>query len=170
VFFARAGNGNTAVVRHDARKAGAALLAAALVLGIPAVTSAQTAMTGSQQTTLLSSALARMDAETRTLATMKNHISVLDLVIVPIGNAQLTASGRRTLARAMSGSRHTALEAALSKATVADVDRSNGQSEDQSSLAEYLQHRGIDPNAVIVVDVDPKKDPQNPRVTVFYRR
>ena len=68
------------------------------------------------------------------------------------------------------GSRHAALEAALSKATVADVDRNNGQSEDQSSLAEYLQHLKIDPNAVVAVDVDPRHDPQNPRVTVFYRR
>ena len=59
---------------------------------------------------------------------------------------------------------------ALSKATVADVDRNNGQSPDQSSLAEYLQHLRIDPNKVVVVDVNPKLDPQNPRVTVFYRR
>jgi hypothetical protein len=157
-------------VKQNARKAGAALLAAGLALGVPAAATAQTSMTGSQQLSLLYSSLARIDSETRTLATMKNHISVRDIVTVPVSSTQLTTSGRRTLVRAVNGSRHTALEAALGKATVADVDRSNGQSEDQSSLAEYLQHRGIDPNHVIVVDVNPKQDPQNPLVTVFYSR
>ncbi|MDB5073120.1 MAG: hypothetical protein JWM87_4231 [Candidatus Eremiobacteraeota bacterium] len=146
------------------------MLAVGLALGVPVAATAQTAMTGSQQLSLLYSSLARMDSETRTLATMKNHISVRDIVTVPVSSTQLTTSGRRTLVRAVNGSRHTALEAALGKATVADVDRSNGQSEDQSSLAEYLQHRGIDPNNVIVVDIDPKQDRENPRVTVFYRR
>ena len=157
-------------MHKNARRAGAALLAAALSLGLPVAASAQSTMTGTQQTSLLQYALAHVDAETRTLATSKNHISSRDIVTVPVSSSQLTTTGRRTLVRAMNGSRHTALEAALSKATVADVDRSNGQSEDQSSLAEYLQHLRIDPNAVIAVDVDPRTDPQNPRVTVFYRR
>ena len=74
------------------------------------------------------------------------------------------------LARTATGSRHAALGAALGKATVADVDRNNGQSEDQSSLAEYLQHLGIDPNKVVAVDVDPRQDPQNPRVRCLYRK
>ncbi len=150
----------------NARKAGAALLAAALSLGLPLAAPAQSAMTGSQQTSLLQYALVHIDAETRTLGAMKNHISSRDIVTVAV--TQMSAPTRRLLPRA-GGSRHTALVSALGKPTVADVDRNNGQSEDQSSLAEYLQHLRIDPNAVIAVDVDPRKDPQNPRVTVFYR-
>ncbi|HEY0382668.1 MAG TPA: hypothetical protein VGC72_10745 [Candidatus Elarobacter sp.] len=151
----------------NARKAGAALLAAALAVGLPPTSSAQTAMTGSQQTSLLQYALVHMDRETQTLATMKNHISSRDIIAVSV--TQAGTATRRLLLRA-GGSRHAALQTALGKATVADVDRNNGQSEDQSSLAEYLQHLRIDPNAVIAVDVDPRQDPQNPRVTVFYRR
>jgi hypothetical protein len=33
-----------------------------------------------------------------------------------------------------------------------------------------LQHLRVDPNTVIAVDIDPRQDRQNPRVTVFYRR
>ena len=154
-------------MKDNARKAGAALLASALALGIPLSTVAQTTMTGSQQTALLQYALVHIDAETRTLATMKNHISSRDIVAVSV--TQYGTETRRLLPRA-GGSRHAALESALSKATVADVDRNNGQSEDQSSLAEYLQHLRIDPNTVIAVDIDPRQDRQNPRVTVFYRR
>jgi hypothetical protein len=152
---------------QTAPKAGAALLAAALALGIPLAAAAQTTMTGSQQTSLLQYALVHIDAETHTLATMKNHISSRDIVTVSV--TQFGTATKRLLPRA-GGSRHAALASALEKATVADVDRNNGQSEDQSSLTEYLQHLRVDPNAVIAVDVDPRKDPQNPRVTVFFRR
>ena len=143
------------------------MLAAALALGIPLAASGQATMTGNQQTSLLQYALVHIDGETHTLAAMKNHISSRDIVTVAV--AQLGTATRRLLPRA-GGNRHTALVSALGKPTVADVDRNNGQSEDQSSLAEYLQHLRIDPNAVIAVDVDPRNDPQNPRVTVFFRR
>ena len=143
------------------------MLALALALGLPLAATAQSTMTGNQQTSLLQYALVHIDGETHTLATMKNHISSRDIVTVAV--SQLSAPTRRVLSRA-GGSRRTALVSALGKPTVADVDRNNGQSEDQSSLAEYLQHLRIDPNAVIAVDVDPRNDPQNPRVTVFYRR
>jgi hypothetical protein len=142
-------------------------LLAALTLGIPLAASGQATMTGSQQTSLLQYALVHIDAETHTLATMKNHISSRDIVAVSV--SQFSTTTQRVLPRA-SGSRHAALVSALGKPTVADVDRNNGQSEDQSSLAEYLQHLRVDPNTVIAVDVDPRNDPQNPRVTVFYRR
>jgi hypothetical protein len=138
-----------------------------LALGLPAAATAQSTLTGTQQTALLQYALVHIDPETRTLSTMKNHISSRDVVTVAV--SQFGAATRRLLPRA-GGIRHAALVSALGKPTVADVDRNNGQSEDQSSLAEYLQHLRIDPNAVIAVDVDPRTDPQNPRVTVFYRR
>ena len=152
---------------HGTRKAGVALLTGALALGIPLAAASQTTMTGSQQTSLLQYALVHIDGETHTLATLKNHISSRDIVTVAI--TQFGTATRRLLPRA-GGSRHTALVSALGKPTVADVDRNNGQSEDSSSLAEYLQHLRIDANTVIAVDVDPRNDSQNPRVTVFYRR
>jgi len=143
--------------------------AAALVLGLPAAGAAQTQATGAQQTAVLSSAVAHFDRETQMLATMTNQISSRDIVAVPVAGLQLDPARRRILVRATSGARHTALQAALGKATVASEDRLNGQSEDQSSLAEYLQHLGIDPNDVVAVDIDSTHDAQNPRVTVFYR-
>ena len=156
-------------MKQHAKIAGAALLAAGLSFGVPLAAPAQTSMSGNQQVSVLRSALANLDRETQMLATMKNHISSRDVVPVPVTGLSIGTPDRRTLTRTMSGSRHAALEAALSKATVADVDRNNGQSEDQSSLAEYLQRLGIDPNNVVAVDINGKADPQNPRVTVFYR-
>ncbi len=147
-----------------------ALLAACLTLGNPLVGSAaETTMSGNQQTALYQYALVHLDAETQTLASLKNHISSGDVIPVSvIGLRGLPP--RRGGNRGITGTQRAALAAALSKATVADVDRSNGQSPDQSSLAEYLQHLRIETDKVVAVDVNPKPDPQNPRVTVFYRR
>ncbi|HWT05824.1 MAG TPA: hypothetical protein VN224_08705 [Xanthomonadales bacterium] len=146
-----------------------ALLGACLTLGNPLGSSAETSMTGSQQTALYQYSLYHFDAETRTLGSLKNHISSGD--VIPVSVAGLRGlPPRRGGNPGISGTQRAALAAALSKATVADVDRNNGQSPDQSSLAEYLQHLRIDPAKVVAVDVNPKPDPQNPRVTVFYRR
>ena len=146
------------------------MLAACLTLGSPlAGSAAETTMSGNQQTALYQYALVHFDAETQTLASLKNHISSGDVIPVSvIGLRGLPP--RRGGNRGITGAQRAALAAALSKATVADVDRSNGQSPDQSSLAEYLQHLRIDSDKVVAVDVNPKPDPQNPRVTVFYRR
>ena len=127
-------------------------------------------MTGSQQTAYLRHALANFDRETQMLATMKNHIPSHEVIAIAVGGLSVGTPERRTMTRSSRGSRHAALRAALDKATVADVDRNNGQSEDQSSLAEYLQHLRIDPNNVVAVDIDARQDPQNPHVFVFYRR
>ena len=127
-------------------------------------------MTGNQQTAYLRHALANFDREMQTLATMKNHISSREVIPVAVGGLSVGTPERRTMTRSSGGSRHAALRAALDKATVADVDRNNGQSEDQSSLAEYLQHLGINPKNVVAVDIDGRRDPQNPRVMVFYRK
>jgi hypothetical protein len=145
------------------------LLAALALLAVPTAAAAQTAMTGTQQSALFQSALAHMDTETQALATMRNHIPSREIVTVSVAGLALGPTQRRALGRAPAGTRHAALVAALSKATVADVDRNNGQSPDSSSLAEYLQHLGVDPNTVVAVDVNTKLDPQNAHVTVFYR-
>jgi len=157
-------------MKHTARTASGVLLALSLAAGIPLAGVAQTAMTGAQQTAILQRALAHFDSETRTLAALKNHIPSSEVVPVGVMGLSIGAPERRTLVRSSTGSRHAALEAALSKATVADTDRPNGASPDQSSLAEYLQRRGVDPNRVVAVDVDTKTDAQNPHVTVFYRK
>jgi hypothetical protein len=127
-------------------------------------------MTGSEQVGYLRYALAHFDRETQMLATMKNHISSRDIVTVGVAGLNVGTPEKRTLTRTSGGGRHAALVNALGKATVADVDRNNGQSEDQSSLAEYLQHLGINPNNVVAVDIDGRRDAQNPRVMVFYRK
>jgi hypothetical protein len=147
-----------------------ALLAACLTLGNPlGGSAAETTMTGSQQSALYQYALLHFNVETQTLGSLKNHISSGDVIPVSvIGLRGLPP--RRGSNPAITSAQRAALGAALSKATVADVDRNNGQSPDQSSLTEYLQHLRIDPNKVVVVDVNPKPDPQNPRVTVFYRK
>jgi hypothetical protein len=157
-------------MEYTARTASAALLALSLATGGPLAAAAQTTMTGSQQTAILRHALAHFDSETSTLAGLKNHIPSREVVPVGVAALSIGAPERRTLTRTATGSRHAALEAALGKATVADTDRPNGASPDQSSLAEYLQRRGVDPNTVVVVDVDTKTDAQNPHVTVFYRK
>ena len=157
-------------MKQTARTASAVLLALSLVAGAPLAGVAQTVMTGAQQAALLQSALAHFDSETRALAGLKNHIPSREVVPVAVAGLSIGTPERRTLTSTRTGSRHAALESALSKATVADTDRANGQSPDQSSLAEYLQRRGVDPNTVVVVDVDTKTDAQNPHVTVFYRK
>ncbi|HEX3551121.1 MAG TPA: hypothetical protein VHT53_12130 [Candidatus Elarobacter sp.] len=151
------------------RLTAAGVLAAALI-SAAAPCAAQVTMTGSEQTARLRYALAHFDRETQTLATMRNQISSREVVPVAVGGLSVGTPERRTLAATRSGGRHAALIAALGKATVADVDRNNGQSEDQSSLAEYLQHLNVDPNRVVAVDVDARQDRENPRVLVFYRR
>ena len=155
-------------MKQTARTASAALLALALAAGIPLAGSAETTMTGSQQSALFQRALAHFDAETRTLAGLKNQIPAAEVVPVGVTGLNTGTPGRR--APTWTGSRQTALAMALQKATVADTDRANGASPDQSSLAEYLQRRGVDPKTVVVVDVDTKTDAQNPHVTVFYRK
>jgi hypothetical protein len=157
-------------MKHTARKASAVLLAFTLTTAIPLAGTAQTTMTGGQQNSLFRRALAHFDAETAALAGLKNHIPSSEVVPVAVAGLSVGTPERSTLTATRTGSRHAALQAALSKATVADVDRANGQSPDQNSLAEYLQRRGVDPRTVVIVDVDTKTDAQNPHVTVFYRK
>jgi hypothetical protein len=149
-----------------------ALLAAAIAFGAPAAAPAQTVMNGAQQVAMLQNALRNADRETRTLATLPNQISVNDITLVSVDGMRISATGPRGASYAWmrpDARRHAALVAALDKATVADTDRRNGSSEDQQSLTEYLQHHNIDAGRVVAVDVNGREDPQNPRVTVFYR-
>jgi hypothetical protein len=155
-------------VQHTTRSIMTAAATAAIALGLPVAGLAQTLMNGNQQVAILQNAVRNADRETRMLATLPNQISVTDIALVPVDGMQLSAAQRRAVMNA-NGSRRAALQAALSKATVADTDRRNGASEDQSSLAEYLQHHDVDPNRVVAVDVNGRQDPQNPRVTVFFR-
>jgi len=45
-----------------------------------------------------------------------------------------------------------------------------GLSQTRHTAIAYEARRGVDPNTVVVVDVDTKTDAQNPHVTVFYRK
>jgi hypothetical protein len=146
---------------------GTAIAAVAIAFGLPVAAPAQTVMNGDQQVAILQNAMRYADRETRMLATLPNQISVLDIALVPVDGMRLSAAQRRGLSG--SSRRAAALRAALDKATVADTDRRNGSSEDQQSLSEYLQHHNIDPGRVVAVDVNGRQDPQNPRITVFFR-
>ncbi|HTD35101.1 MAG TPA: hypothetical protein VK665_15660 [Candidatus Elarobacter sp.] len=151
------------------RRTIATAIALAVTFGLPVAGSAQIVMNGDQQVATLQTALRDADRETRMLANLPNQISVTDIALVPVDGMRMSAAQQRSMMSAYGGARRAALQAALSKATVADTDRRNGASEDQSSLAEYLQHHNVDPNRVVAVDVNGRQDPQNPRVTVFFR-
>jgi hypothetical protein len=142
---------------------------AAIAFGAPLAAPAQTLMNGDQQVAMLQSALRNSDRETRMLATLPNQISVNDITLVAVDGMRLSAAQQRSMNETYGGARRAALRAALDKATVADTDRRNGSSEDQQSLTEYLQHHNVDPGRVVAVDVNGRQDPQNPRVTVFFR-
>jgi hypothetical protein len=161
--------GNDVSVKYNLGLASATLLLASAVLSASPA-GAQVAMSSTEQVVRLRSALSHFDRETHALATMTNQIPSSEVVPIPVAGLQIGVPGRRALLRATSPSRHAALQAALGKATVADVNRDNGQSPDQSSLAEYLQRLGIDPNKVVAVEIDSRRDRQNPRVSVFYQR
>lgn len=152
----------------DKAKASMALLAA-IAFGAPLAAPAQTLMNGNEQVAMLQNALRYSDRETRMLASLPNQISVKDIALVSVAGMRLTAAQQRSMNGAYAGARRAALRAALDKATVADTDRRNGSSEDQQSLSEYLQHHNVDPSRVVAVDVNGRQDPQNPRVTVFFR-
>lgn len=153
---------------RDKAKAGMAFLAA-IACAVPVAAPAQTVMNGDQQSAMLQYAVRNADRETRMLATLPNQISVNDITLVSVDGMRFSAPQRRTMNGTYGAARRAALRAALDNATVADTDRRNGSSEDQQSLTEYLQHHNVDPNRVVAVDVNGRQDPQNPRVTVFYR-
>ncbi|HEX3551122.1 MAG TPA: hypothetical protein VHT53_12135 [Candidatus Elarobacter sp.] len=161
------------------RPLGAAALAALLGLGLPAVAAAQQAPdtapvqaspVSDTQFSVIQNVIARQARTTQMLASMQNQISSRDISVVPVNNLRWNATQRSMLDSSIAGDGYNALQAALGKATVADVDRNNGQSEDQSSLAEYLQHMGIDPRTVVGVDIRRAGDAQNPHVIVYYRQ
>ncbi len=108
------------------------------------------------------------DAESRTLAHLYNQIPSKN--VVPIAMDGFLRHITTTHGEATERRWHRELRAAMDKATIADEDRANGQSEDQSSLSDYLRHLGIDPDTVMAVHVDVRRDRQNPHVTVYYRR
>ncbi len=158
---------------------GTAALAAMLGLGLPAAaaaqqapdtTPAQTAPAMDTQFTAVQSVIARQPRTTQMLASMQNQISSRDISAVPVNGLGWNATQRSVLDANMTGDGYKALQAALSKATVAEQDRTNGSSEDQQSLAEHLQHMGIDPRTVVAVDVRRAGDASNPHVIVYYRR
>ena len=137
----------------------AALLVAAAVSPPPAG-----AQTDEHRLPTASYAMSRIDRETQMLAAMRNQISEGEISMIAVSG--LGPSERRML----TPRRRSALRAAMDKATVASNDRANGESEDQNSLSEYVQRHHVDPNNVLAVAIQNQPDPQNPHVTLFYRR
>jgi hypothetical protein len=125
-----------------------AALTAVLTLGLPALASAQD------------------PAQTQLLATMRQQIPQDTLSVVSVG--ALSRSDRIALLGRLTPRGAAALHDALGRATVATEDRPNGVSEDQVTLAEYLQGLGIDPARVVGVTIAMHVDRENPPVTVYY--
>jgi hypothetical protein len=166
-------------VKHPKRTIiASALLAAGLAASGTALAGAQQqpAMQGNQTTgtdtsiALLVRSAGRMDAETQMLAGLKNQVPQKNVVPVPVDAFSLSDSQRHMMMGSMTADRRTALLSAMDKVTVASEDRPNGASPDQQSLTEYLKHLGINPRGVVAVDVNTTQDPQNPIVTLFYRK
>ncbi len=154
-----------------------ALLAAALGFAAPALAQQAPGPAPDNQTTgtdLVRATfirdVSRMDMMTQALASLTNQIPQKNIIPVPVDRWTLTPDEHQAMMSTMTPGRMTALRGAMDKATVATEDRPNGTSEDSHSLTDYVKHLGIDPRGVIAVDVSTRQDPQNPVVTVFYRR
>jgi hypothetical protein len=117
--------------------------------------------------TFTAPALAQIFSQTLQLATMRQQIPESTITVAGIG--QLQPALQRAMLREMTPRHAAALRAALDHAIVATEFRPNGVSEDQVTLAEYLQSLGIDPGLVVAVRIAPYIDRENPPITVFYR-
>ncbi len=164
----------------QARIVGTALFVATLGLGTPALAQqspAQQVRQNSNATattditySTLNSAVSTIPQSAHRLAGMA-AIAQSVISLVPVPSSSLTPSLRQHIAQSIRSGAHARLEDAMNKATVATLDRPNGVSEDQVTVAEYVQHQGIDPKDVIGVTFrTPPDDKANPNVTIFYRQ
>ncbi len=151
--------------------AGLAFAAPALAQQAPGPDTSDNQTTGTDTTrALFIRSVTRMDMMTQTLGSLTNHIPQKNIVPIAVERWTLTPDEHQALMTTMTPDRMSALRGAMDKATVAMEDRPNGASEDQHSLTDYMKHLGIDPRGVIAIDVNTRRDPENPMVTVFYRR
>ena len=118
----------------------------------------------------LTSALSTVPQTARRLARTA-AISQTSISLVPVRKGSLTDVQRQYLQGSSGSDAEAQLRDAMSKATVATLDRPNGVSEDQVTLADFVQEVGIDPKSVLGVTFRAvPDDPQNPNVTVYYRQ
>ena len=155
---------------------GTAVVAAALGLSLPIGASAQqqpTMATPSRPADVsfsnFQAVMAHRAQTTQRLASLTQHVSSNDITTVPVNDMGWAAAQRTSLQNGMGDDGYRALQAALGKVIVSELDRSNGVSEDQNTLAEHLTHVGVNPQSVVAVDVQTRTDANNPRLTVYYR-
>jgi hypothetical protein len=153
-----------AVGRMVSHKVRVALLTATIILGVPALASAQDQVNPAEAD---SATVTQFDQETQSLATMRQQIP--QDTITPVAIRWLDHAQRGVILSELSPLRAAALRHALSNAMVATEDRPNGASEDQVSLADYLTSIGIDPAKVVGVTIATNVNRANPPVTVYYR-
>ena len=149
-------------------KLGAALLAAALGVGVPALACAQTAPDQNSTDpdnsieydtsagTGLSSAIANIATNTQQLANM----GTLDegaIMPVSMSDMGLDGAATTTMAQQISPSDAATLQTALQNVNVTTQQSPNGV-----SLANYLSSINVDPHSVVAVDV------ADGGVTVYY--
>jgi hypothetical protein len=155
-------------VERKASKLGTALAAAVLGLGLPAAASAQvfpsdqapdtstltvdtdTDATTAADMTPVTSAMSTLGEQVQTLSNMST-ISSGDIALIAIGDMNLSAEQRYTLAQNADPSAEAALQQSLSNVTVQEA---RGTGDEQHSLAEHLRMLGVDPAGVIAVNVD----------------
>ncbi len=118
----------------------------------------------------LTSALATVPQSAQRLNRM-TAIAQTVIGLIPVSSESLTPMQRLHLARSIRSGAQAQLQDAMSRATVATLDRPNGVSEDQVTVAAYVEEQGIDPKSVIGVTFrTPPDDRANPNVTIYYRQ
>jgi hypothetical protein len=155
-----------ATVENKASKLGTAVAAAVLGLGLPAIASAQelpsdqpadtnavdvdTDATTTADVTPVTSALTRLSDSTQLLSNMST-ISSADIALISLGDMNLSADQRYTLAQNMDPSAEAALQQTLDGVTVQEA-RGNG--DEAHSFADHLRMLGVEPTNVVAVNVD----------------
>ncbi|HEY4441231.1 MAG TPA: hypothetical protein VGN14_12305 [Candidatus Elarobacter sp.] len=150
-------------VMENTSKIGTTLAAAVLALGLPTVAAAQDNSTGLEDwqvdttqadqgsadlsgATTIDQAMADSATSAQQLNDM-GQISAADIAVVSMGDMNLDADQRYTLAQNADPSTALAVQSALSNATVAEY---NGTT---PTLADHLQSLGIEPASVVALTV-----------------
>jgi hypothetical protein len=126
------------------------------------------------QFSTLSGAVARQATVNQALSAPNFAIAQGDIALIPVSRFNMTASDRTTLQKAMTPDAQSALQAALTKATVQYTTGAAGTAggPPTPTLADHLKRLGVDPKNVIAVAMSPKAGTGNATgnlVTIYYR-
>ncbi|HYW52663.1 MAG TPA: hypothetical protein VFF00_02285 [Candidatus Elarobacter sp.] len=164
-------------MEHKAAKFGTAFAAAVLGLGLPALASAQELPAGDQPDTSTMSASMIEDANAPEMTPVGDAIAMLgdraqalagmtpitadSIAVVSLSDMGLTAEQRYTLMQNADPSSEAALQQTLGNVM---VDENGSLAGYQRTLADHLTMLGVDPAAVVAVDID-----TDGSVTLYYQ-